>query len=290
LNLKRPSLKRAITAPLPETEAALFSMDMANISASLHAAALLLLAAGCSSPKSAPAPAQPRPQILPDAFWRGDGVSGAPSMVIDLSSQRLRYYKGGELVGQSPISTGSLGRGTPTGSFKVTQKDLNHRSSHYGSYVSSSGAVVVDDVDARKDPKPPGTRFLGAGMRYFMRFNGPIGMHEGYLPGYPASHGCVRLPTQMAAIFYAETPHGTPVRVVGHASNAGRQPVIPVGWGRLARDGESAEPAAAAATAPATPGRAAPSGRKRGRAEEVRRALNPAPPPTLRRGQTWYLE
>jgi lipoprotein-anchoring transpeptidase ErfK/SrfK len=51
-------------------------------------------------------------------------------------------------------------------------------------------------------------------MPFFMRFSGAIGMHEGYLPGYPASHGCIRLPKHMAEIFFKAASVGTPVEVV----------------------------------------------------------------------------
>jgi hypothetical protein len=149
-------------------------------------------------------------------------------MVIDLTHQRLRYFKGGQLVGEAPVSTGRPGYSTRTGSFRVIEKDLDHRSSFYGSFVRADGVVIKDDVDVRKDPRPPGASFVGADMRYFMRIVGAIGMHEGYLPGYPASHGCIRLPTRMAAIFFAETPLGTPVDVVGNARLAPPQPTIPV--------------------------------------------------------------
>jgi hypothetical protein len=52
-------------------------------------------------------------------------------------------------------------------------------------------------------------------MPYFMRFNGAEGMHAGYLPGYPASHGCVRLPDEKAIAFYRAVEVGTPVSVFG---------------------------------------------------------------------------
>jgi len=65
-------------------------------------------------------------------------------------------------------------------------------------------------------------------MHYFMRVVGAIGMHEGYLPGYPASHGCIRLPTNMAAAFYHATPHGTPVQIVGNAALAAYEAPVSV--------------------------------------------------------------
>jgi lipoprotein-anchoring transpeptidase ErfK/SrfK len=51
-------------------------------------------------------------------------------------------------------------------------------------------------------------------MPYFLRFHGGYGLHAGFLPGFPASHGCVRMPERMAQIFFANSSQGTPVRVV----------------------------------------------------------------------------
>jgi hypothetical protein len=147
-------------------------------------------------------------------FWNGDGVTGAPTITIDLSDQTARFYKGGQLVGESPVSTGREGYRTPSGRFKVTQKNADHRSNLYGNFVDANGEVVVANVGVRKDRRPPGTRFDGAPMPYFMRVHGAVGMHGGYLPGYPASHGCIRLPMNMAEIFFANAPHGTPVAIV----------------------------------------------------------------------------
>lgn len=163
------------------------------------------------------------------AFWKGDEVAGSPKIVIDLSRQRLRYYKSGQLVGESPVSSGREGYATTNGTFRVTEKDIDHRSSLYGDYVGSDGQVVVSEVDTRKDPRPPGTRYLGASMNYFMRINGGIGMHAGYLPGYPASHGCIRLPSDMARIIYNATPYGTPVVVTGSGYHASAEEPIHMG-------------------------------------------------------------
>jgi len=148
-----------------------------------------------------------------DAYWDGDGVTGEPRIVIDLSEQKASFYKDAKLVGVSPVSTGREGYQTPAGNFKVIQKNKDHRSNLYGSYVDSAGNVVVPDVAVREDPKPPGTTFLGASMPYFMRVHGGVGMHAGYLPGVPDSHGCIRLPEHMAEVFYAHAPGGTPVTI-----------------------------------------------------------------------------
>lgn len=154
-------------------------------------------------------------ELLEDSgYWRGDGVEGKPSLTINLTEQKVFYYKGGQLVGMAPISSGREGHDTVVGTFKVIEKDVDHRSSLYGDYVGPDGLLVSKEVDSRKDPRPPGTKFQGAEMNYFMRITGAIGMHEGYLPGYPASHGCIRLPGRMAKIFYEATPMGTPVKIV----------------------------------------------------------------------------
>lgn len=147
------------------------------------------------------------------SYWDGDAVSGAPSIKIKLSEQKAYFYKGGQLVGISQLSTGREGMGTTTGSFKIIQKDKDHVSNLYGDYVDSADNVVVPNIDVGKDPKPPGTRFKGAPMPYFMRIVGGIGMHAGYLPGYPASHGCIRMPEFMAENFFRSVSTGTPVSI-----------------------------------------------------------------------------
>jgi hypothetical protein len=147
------------------------------------------------------------------SYWDGDGVSGAPSITIRLSEQKAYFYKGGKLVGVSQISAGREGYSTPTGNFKITQKSRDHVSNLYGDYVDSAGNVVMPNVGIKRDPKPPGTSFRGAPMPYFLRIVGGVGMHAGYLPGYPASHGCIRLPEFMAENFFNNVAHGTPVTV-----------------------------------------------------------------------------
>ncbi len=179
-----------------------------------------VLGSSCSTPvleavKSVPTQA---------SWWSTVPISGNPKIVISLSEQRVALFKGGQLVGISPISSGREEHGTHVGNFSISEKDETHRSSLYGAYVDANGNVVVEDVDVRKTPKPPGTRFMGADMHWFMRVNGAIGMHRGYLPGYPASHGCIRLPGAMASLFFHATPHGTPVEIRRDASLIALQP------------------------------------------------------------------
>ena len=147
------------------------------------------------------------------AYWDGAGSSGKPRIVIDLEQQRAYFYKGGKIVGISVVSTGREGYDTPSGEFRIIQKDLTHVSSIYGDYVDRNGQVVMENVDVTKDRRPRGTVFRGAPMPYFLRIHGGIGMHAGYLPGYPASHGCIRLPKEMAVHFFQNAAIGTPVAI-----------------------------------------------------------------------------
>src|SRR5437667_738413 len=126
------------------------------------------------------------------SYWDGDHASGSPSTKISLGEQRAYFYKGGVLVGVSQLSTGREGLNTPAGNYKIIQKDKDHASTLFGDYVDASGNVVVPNVDVTKDPKPPGAHFKGTPMPYFMRIVSGTGMHAGYWPGYPSSHGGIR--------------------------------------------------------------------------------------------------
>jgi hypothetical protein len=108
-------------------------------------------------------------------------------IVISLSEQRLYAYHGNELVAWSNVSTGKAGHETPVGTFKITQKHIDHYSSIYDN----------------------------APMPYFMRLTDDgVGLHAGVLPGYAASHGCIRLPMGMVKELYQHTPSGTRVQVI----------------------------------------------------------------------------
>ncbi|MFT5467736.1 MAG: hypothetical protein ACI8UO_002843 [Verrucomicrobiales bacterium] len=152
---------------------------------------------------------------IPDqvSHWDGNGVQGDASIVIDLSDQRAYFYMDKHLVGVSKISSGTDGFDTPTGRFKITQLDRDHRSNLYGDYVWPSGEIAQKEVDVTKDKKPSGANFLGAPMPYFMRFHNGVGMHGGFLPGFAASHGCVRMPDEMAEIYFNNVSKNTPVTV-----------------------------------------------------------------------------
>jgi lipoprotein-anchoring transpeptidase ErfK/SrfK len=147
------------------------------------------------------------------SYWDGDGIAGRPTIIVDVENQRAYFYKGKQLVSVSVVSTGREGHDTHPGKFNITEKDIDHASSLYGDYVDQNGQVVVQNVENRKDPRPPGTIFRGAPMPYFLRVHGGIGMHAGYLPGYPASHGCIRLPERIAVKFFQNAAVGTPVEI-----------------------------------------------------------------------------
>jgi lipoprotein-anchoring transpeptidase ErfK/SrfK len=105
---------------------------------------------------------------------------------ISLTSQRLNLYKNGASVFTAPVSTGRPGFSTPSGRFVVTDKHLMHTSTIYKT----------------------------AQMPFFMRLNcRDFGMHEGQLPGYPASHGCIRLPGSAARQLFKDVPIGTLVTI-----------------------------------------------------------------------------
>jgi len=137
---------------------------------------------------------------------------GKVAIVIDLTDQHAYLYAGQEQVLSAPISSGREGHNTAPGKYHIIEKDINHRSSVYGAY-EENGVIVKEDVNALKDPKPPGAYFVGAPMPYFLRIYGGVGMHQGYLPGYPASHGCIRMPGSKAKRFFAAVKVGTPVTV-----------------------------------------------------------------------------
>ena len=139
---------------------------------------------------------------------------GNSHVIVSISKQRAYLLTGDQIAIDSPISSGKRGHGTPAGSFTVTQKDKDHRSSLYGDYKDSKGRTVRAGISARIDSAPSGTHYVGAPMKWFMRLTAEgVGMHVGILPGYPASHGCIRMPEQAAEMFFQRVKLGTPVRV-----------------------------------------------------------------------------
>ncbi|HST31803.1 MAG TPA: L,D-transpeptidase family protein [Chthoniobacterales bacterium] len=135
-------------------------------------------------------------------------------IVVSIPKQRAYLMIGDQIVADGPVSSGKRGHETPRGHFSVMEKDPNHHSSLYGDFVDRSGRTVRAGVSAHIDSAPSGTHFAGASMKWFLRLTGEgVGMHIGILPGYPASHGCVRESVEGAKLFYDHAKVGTPVDV-----------------------------------------------------------------------------
>ena len=151
------------------------------------------------------------------SYWSDEGA-GAPLRVrIDLSDQTAYFFRGDVKVGQSRVATGRAGHSTPTGSFTISEKVASKRSTLYGRIYDANGNLKVADADTRLHPVPKGGKFIGCSMPYWMRLTGSgIGMHVGPIPnpGSPASHGCVRMPREMARALFGKAPIGTRVTIV----------------------------------------------------------------------------
>jgi hypothetical protein len=143
------------------------------------------------------------------------------AVVINLTEQAAYLFEDGRLAFISPIASGKEGWGTPTGGFRIISKDLNHQSGNFGLVIDAYGRIVNPNA-VPGSYVPPGCRYIAAPMPYFMEFRKYVGMHGGFLPGYPASHGCVRMPKDLAAEFFARVRIGTPVKVIGSARTVTR--------------------------------------------------------------------
>jgi lipoprotein-anchoring transpeptidase ErfK/SrfK len=162
------------------------------------------------------------------ALWVCTAMASKTRVIINLSEQRAYLVEQGQVTLISPIVSGKPGWSTPTGNFSILSKDIGHRSRSFGSVVNASGRVVNSNATAASRV-PAGCHFRPAPMPYYMEFSPAVGMHAGYLPGYPASHGCVRMPRDLAARFFERVQVGTPVTVVGSARNlVGVRKAIPI--------------------------------------------------------------
>jgi lipoprotein-anchoring transpeptidase ErfK/SrfK len=192
-----------------------------------QAACVLWCASTFAAPHATPAPTarpkqkpaselikkQAKPKVVPRVL--AIATPDNTRVYISLSKQRAYLLVGDDVAIDTPISSGKRAGMTPKGNFKVLEKDADHRSSVYGAFVNSRGQVVRAGVSTKIDSAPSGTHYVGAPMKWFMRltYDG-VGMHVGILPGYPASHGCVRMPEDTAKLFYDHVKVGTPA-VVG---------------------------------------------------------------------------
>jgi hypothetical protein len=133
------------------------------------------------------------PEFKPgDYVWHPEVSPAGPVVIIvSLPDQVMYVYRNGVRIGRTTVSTGTKGHRTPTGVFTVLQKKVDHESSIY----------------------------KGAKMPHMQRLTWTgIAMHAGQLPGYPASHGCVRLPEDFAAKLYTVTNFGTTVIITDNTS------------------------------------------------------------------------
>ena len=123
-------------------------------------------------------------------FQKASSNAAPISIVVSLPQQLLFAYQDGQLIAVSTVSTGSKGRRTPAGEFAILQKKTFHRSNLYSN----------------------------APMPYMQRLTWDgIAIHAGHLPGYPASHGCIRLPAEFARQLYDLTALGGTVSVIDEA-------------------------------------------------------------------------
>jgi lipoprotein-anchoring transpeptidase ErfK/SrfK len=152
-------------------------------------------------------------RVFPEILEKSE--SKPLSIVVSLSKQRAYLLVGGRVALDTPISSGRRNGWTPKGNFSVLEKDPNHHSNLYGNFVDGGGHVVRSGASSKLDAAPSGTHFTGAPMKYFLRLTPQgVGMHAGILPGYPASHGCIRVPLEMARILYEKVGLNTPVTVM----------------------------------------------------------------------------
>jgi len=142
--------------------------------------------------------------------WQPDRAArGEVEIVVSLPLQTIYVYRGGTLIGVSTASTGRAGYETPVGRFAILQKNRDHRSNLY------------DDA-----PMPFMQRLTWDG----------IALHGGEIPGYPASHGCIRLPARFARNLFAATELGAAVHVID-AAPAGAEDALALARGADAYGG-----------------------------------------------------
>jgi len=139
-------------------------------------------------------------------------------ITLDLTSLRGKLYdKNNTVILDYPIAPGTSEHPTPTGSFKITEKIVDKESNLYGKILDANGVVINAEADSRKHKAPPGGRFDGADMPYWMRLTSyGIGMHQGHIPTNPrrtASHGCIRHTMDGVKLVYPKVKVGTPVTI-----------------------------------------------------------------------------
>ncbi|MBX7157811.1 MAG: L,D-transpeptidase family protein [Verrucomicrobiae bacterium] len=157
---------------------------------------------------------------LPYEWHPEISLTGTVMLEIVLNEQRVYIYRGGKQIGYTQISTGREGYNTPVGNYTILQKKREYYSNQYGSFVDNVTGKVVDNNAEIGQRAPAGAHYEPAPMPYFQRLTwGGVGLHEGFLPGYPASHGCIRVHRDMAHHLFEVTQVGTPVVVTPSRQN-----------------------------------------------------------------------
>lgn len=136
-------------------------------------------------------------------------------IIVSLQDQRAILFAGERVAIDFPVASGRKSYPTPKGSYKILEKSEKHYSNLYGKIYDAEGKVSKGSADFRSDAVPEGGWSVPSPMPYWMRLTGDgMGLHVGHLPGYPASHGCVRMPRSAAQKVYRNTRVGTPVEIV----------------------------------------------------------------------------
>ena len=177
--------------------------------------ALTFSFSACSLHQPPVAATPPPPKLFE---WTDEQATGAASVRIALNEQKAYVFRGGQQVAWTTLASGVENHQTPTGKFYVMEKVEDKHSNLYGVIANADGDVVNWDATAGVTPIPRGCHFVGAPMPHWMRLTGGgVGMHAGEIPhpGKPASHGCIRLPAEMADRLYSVVSVGTPVTVSG---------------------------------------------------------------------------
>ena len=152
-------------------------------------------------------------------FWSDDAllhqVTRANSkLVICIPQQRARLYVNGKVAMDWPVSTGTNGHETPTGVFRIIEKNEDHKSSRYGKFIDANGKVTNSNADLLHG-LPEGQTFEGAGMPYWHRFTPDgVGLHTGkVVAGQRLSHGCIRTQNHVAKKFFQHSVLQLPVYI-----------------------------------------------------------------------------
>lgn len=182
-----------------------------------------ILALAAVRGEDVPAPAGPRPlgelfapqeppNVVPRLLEGAD--PGQTSIHISLGRQRAYLSVGNEVAIDTPVSTGKPRAMTPKGQFSVQEKKSSHSSALFGEYADAQGRVVRFPVSARTDVAPAGTTFRAVPVQYYIRLNEEgLALHAGPLPGHASSDVTVRLPANIAPLFFQRVKVGTPVKI-----------------------------------------------------------------------------